>query len=200
MPLLVCTTDRPPELQSIGAPQTIDQVKLYGAAVRHFEQPGVPDEAMSGSWRSMASRLVAEARGSSGEPGPVHLNLNFRDPLVGDPGDLPPGRPTEHRGISTPEAHSTDPSAPKGRSPRSGTEYGDSTALSWPAPAPPNHQPSSTSVEPWAGRWSPTIGRAAGPKAAPLSTLTHCYEVRPSPRPTLWTWCSDSVARCRARR
>ncbi len=93
VPLLVCTTDRPPELQSIGAPQTIDQVKLYGATVRHFEQPGVPDEAMSGSWRSMASRLVAEARGSSGEPGPVHLNLNFRDPLVGDPGDLPPGRP-----------------------------------------------------------------------------------------------------------
>ncbi|MDH3293209.1 MAG: 2-succinyl-5-enolpyruvyl-6-hydroxy-3-cyclohexene-1-carboxylic-acid synthase [Acidimicrobiia bacterium] len=92
VPLLVCTTDRPPELQGIGAPQTIDQVKLYGSAVRHFEQPGVPDGAMSGAWRSLGSRLVAEARGSSGEPGPVHVNLGFRDPLVGDAGELPPGR------------------------------------------------------------------------------------------------------------
>jgi 2-succinyl-5-enolpyruvyl-6-hydroxy-3-cyclohexene-1-carboxylate synthase len=92
VPMLVCTTDRPPELQAIGAPQTIDQVKLFGGAVRHFEHPGVPDDAMRRSWRSLGSRLVAEARGSSGEPGPVHLNLGFRDPLVGDAGELPPGR------------------------------------------------------------------------------------------------------------
>src|SRR5262245_22511019 len=31
LPLLVMTADRPLELQDAGAPQTIDQVKLYGA-------------------------------------------------------------------------------------------------------------------------------------------------------------------------
>ncbi len=93
VPLVVCTTDRPPELQGVGAPQTIDQTKLFGGVVRHYEAPGVAVEEMSGAWRSIASRLVAEARGASGQPGPVHMNLGFRDPLVGDPGELPPGRP-----------------------------------------------------------------------------------------------------------
>jgi 2-succinyl-5-enolpyruvyl-6-hydroxy-3-cyclohexene-1-carboxylate synthase len=92
VPLIACTTDRPPELWNIGAPQTIDQTKLFGSVVRHFDQPGVPCEEMSGSWRSLGSRLVAEARGASGQPGPVHINLSFRDPLVGDAGELPPGR------------------------------------------------------------------------------------------------------------
>ncbi len=93
VPLLVCTTDRPPELQGVGAPQTIDQTKLFGDVVRHYEAPGVAVSEMAGAWRSIASRLVAEACGASGQPGPVHLNLEFRDPLVGDPGELPPGRP-----------------------------------------------------------------------------------------------------------
>ena len=34
MPLIVLTADRPPELRAAGAGQTIDQVKLYGDAVR----------------------------------------------------------------------------------------------------------------------------------------------------------------------
>lgn len=92
IPLIVCTTDRPPELWAVGAPQTVDQTKLYGSTVRLFLEPGVPTDEMRDSWRSMASRLVAEARGFSGRPGPVHANLSFRDPLVGRAGDLPPGR------------------------------------------------------------------------------------------------------------
>jgi 2-succinyl-5-enolpyruvyl-6-hydroxy-3-cyclohexene-1-carboxylate synthase len=91
VPLLVCTADRPPELRDVGAPQTIEQAGLYAAAVRWAFDPGVPDEAMRGSWRSIAARAVAEALGP--RPGPVHLNLPFRDPLVGEPGELPPGRP-----------------------------------------------------------------------------------------------------------
>jgi 2-succinyl-5-enolpyruvyl-6-hydroxy-3-cyclohexene-1-carboxylate synthase len=90
VPLLVCTADRPPELQSVGAPQTIDQAHLYGRAVRWFAEPGVADEATAGTWRSLAGRAVAECVG--GRPGPVHLNLAFREPLVGEPGPLPEGR------------------------------------------------------------------------------------------------------------
>ncbi len=93
VPLIACTADRPAELWDIGAPQTIDQAKLYGPAVRFYAEPGVPDETTASSWRSVASRTVAEAKGWAGRPGPVHLNLSFRDPLVGEPGELPAGRP-----------------------------------------------------------------------------------------------------------
>ncbi len=92
IPMLVCTADRPPELWDIGAPQTIDQTGLYGGAVRWFCEPGVPDEAAAPAWRSLASRGIAEASGWSGRPGPVHYNLSFRDPLVGEADDPPPGR------------------------------------------------------------------------------------------------------------
>ncbi|MGI9615858.1 MAG: 2-succinyl-5-enolpyruvyl-6-hydroxy-3-cyclohexene-1-carboxylic-acid synthase [Acidimicrobiales bacterium] len=92
VPMIVCTADRPPELWDIGAPQTIDQTHLFGRSVRFFAEPGVPDAVASTSWRSLASRAVAEALGWSSRPGPVQLNLSFRDPLVGQPGPLPAGR------------------------------------------------------------------------------------------------------------
>ncbi len=82
VPLLVCTADRPPELRGVGAPQAIDQIHLYGRSVRWFTDPGVADEAMASSWRALAARAVAEATGD--RSGPVHLNLPFREPLVGD--------------------------------------------------------------------------------------------------------------------
>ncbi|MGH9119436.1 MAG: 2-succinyl-5-enolpyruvyl-6-hydroxy-3-cyclohexene-1-carboxylic-acid synthase [Acidimicrobiales bacterium] len=94
VPVIVCTADRPPELQHVGAPQTTDQTRLYGPAVRWFCAPGVPDDATRSGWRSLAARAWAEAQGVGGAgPGPVHLNLAFRDPLVGEPDELPPGRP-----------------------------------------------------------------------------------------------------------
>jgi len=93
VPLLAVTADRPPESHDVGAPQTIAQGDLYGRAVRWRADPGVPDAATAHTWRSLAARAVAEARGISGRPGPVHLNLAFREPLVGRPGPLPPGRP-----------------------------------------------------------------------------------------------------------
>ncbi|MCU1399435.1 MAG: 2-succinyl-5-enolpyruvyl-6-hydroxy-3-cyclohexene-carboxylate synthase [Acidimicrobiales bacterium] len=90
VPMLVCTADRPPELCDVGAPQTIDQTRLYGAAVRWFHDPGVAAAEASGTWRSMASHAFASSTGLW--PGPVHLNLPFREPLVGTAGELPPRR------------------------------------------------------------------------------------------------------------
>ncbi len=93
VPLIVCTADRPPELHHVGAPQTVEQEGLYGRAVRWEVSPGVAEQATSRAWRSLAARMVAEACDGPGGPGPVHANLAFREPLVGNAGQLPPGRP-----------------------------------------------------------------------------------------------------------
>ncbi len=92
VPMVVCTADRPPELHHVGAPQTLEQGSLFGGALRWAFEPGVADDAASATWRSIASRAVAEATTNPAGPGPVHLNLAFRDPLVATPDALPPGR------------------------------------------------------------------------------------------------------------
>ena len=90
VPMIVCTGDRPPELRDVGAPQTIDQTNLFGSAVRWFHDPGVPSDDASHTWRSLAARTVSLACGE--RPGPVHLNLPFREPLSGTTSALPAGR------------------------------------------------------------------------------------------------------------
>jgi 2-succinyl-5-enolpyruvyl-6-hydroxy-3-cyclohexene-1-carboxylate synthase len=96
VPLLVLTADRPPELREVGAGQAIDQVKLYGDAVKWFFEVGV-DAANAASlrWiRQLACRAYWTAL--DGRPGPVHLNFPLREPLVLDaplPPDPVPGRP-----------------------------------------------------------------------------------------------------------
>jgi 2-succinyl-5-enolpyruvyl-6-hydroxy-3-cyclohexene-1-carboxylate synthase len=97
VPLLVLTTDRPPELREVGAGQTIDQLKLYGSFAKWFFEVGThaatPERLR---WiRQLACRALAEA--TSGKPGVVHLNFPLREPLIldepldGAPGDG--GRP-----------------------------------------------------------------------------------------------------------
>lgn len=92
VPMIVCTADRPPDLHHISAPQTIVQGRLFAGAVRWFAEPGLVDAVPVDSWRSFASRAVAEATAGIAGPGPVHLNLAFRDPLVAEPRELPEGR------------------------------------------------------------------------------------------------------------
>ncbi len=90
VPLIVLTADRPPELREVGAGQTIDQVKLYGDAVKWFFELDAPEATPERlRWiRTLACRAYATAL--HGRPGPVHLNVPLREPLVLDeplPGD-----------------------------------------------------------------------------------------------------------------
>jgi len=86
VPLIVLTADRPPELRGIAAGQTIDQLKLYGSAARWFCEVGTHEADDEGllHFRSVACRAYAAARGEP-RPGPVHLNLAWRDPLGPEP-------------------------------------------------------------------------------------------------------------------
>jgi 2-succinyl-5-enolpyruvyl-6-hydroxy-3-cyclohexene-1-carboxylate synthase len=81
VPLLVLTADRPLEMQSGEAAQTIDQVKLYGDHVRRFFDLGVPEASPAALGGMM--RLVTQgfAAALAPEPGPVHLNARARKPL-----------------------------------------------------------------------------------------------------------------------
>lgn len=83
IPLVVLSADRPPELRGIGAGQTIDQIKSFGSSVRWFCEVGTHEADDSGllHYRSVACRALAAARGET-RPGPVHLNLPWREPLA----------------------------------------------------------------------------------------------------------------------
>ncbi len=84
VPLIVLTSDRPPELRETGAGQTIDQLKLYGDAVKWFFEVGVHEATPERlRWiRTLACRAYWTA--ATGRPGPVHLNFALREPLVLD--------------------------------------------------------------------------------------------------------------------
>jgi 2-succinyl-5-enolpyruvyl-6-hydroxy-3-cyclohexene-1-carboxylate synthase len=83
LPLLVLSADRPPELRDVGAGQVIDQIKTFGETVRWFCEVGTHDADDSGllHMRSVAARALARTRGEI-RPGPVHLNLPWREPLA----------------------------------------------------------------------------------------------------------------------
>lgn len=81
VPLLLLTADRPPELRFTGANQTIDQVKLFGDAVRWFFDMPAPNAAID---PAMLLTTVDQAvyRTMREPAGPVHINCMFREPLA----------------------------------------------------------------------------------------------------------------------
>ncbi len=81
IPLLLITADRPPELRDTAANQTMDQVKIFGSYVRwQFDLP-CPDPAVP--LRMLLTTVdQAVARSTQIQPGPVHLNQMFREPLA----------------------------------------------------------------------------------------------------------------------
>lgn len=82
VPLIAVTADRPPELHGWGAPQTIDQERLFGAHARFFEL-GLPEPATLSHLRATVARAAQHI------DGPVHLNAPFREPLAPSPEPLP---------------------------------------------------------------------------------------------------------------
>lgn len=90
-PFIVITSDRPERLRGTGAPQTLNQVNLYGNHVKKFiDTPG------TGDGHAIGNDLVLAA--TSGIPGPVHVNLPFDEPLVPDSPvtSAPPGSASPH--------------------------------------------------------------------------------------------------------
>jgi 2-succinyl-5-enolpyruvyl-6-hydroxy-3-cyclohexene-1-carboxylate synthase len=89
IPLIVLTADRPPELRDVGAPQTIDQLHLYGSHVKWFAEIALPESTPDALRyiRAIANRAAAESM--IAPAGPVHLNFPFREPLVPLPSDEP---------------------------------------------------------------------------------------------------------------
>lgn len=84
VPLLVLTADRPHELRDIGASQTIDQIKMYGEFVKsNFEMaPPKADKSTIHYARNRARRAIKHSLVDN--PGPVHVNFPFDEPLMPD--------------------------------------------------------------------------------------------------------------------
>ncbi|MHB1065084.1 MAG: 2-succinyl-5-enolpyruvyl-6-hydroxy-3-cyclohexene-1-carboxylic-acid synthase [Georgenia sp.] len=95
LPLVVVSADRPHEMRGTGANQTTDQVGIFASATRFAVD--IPAGAADAGLEQLVTRAVAAALGvRTNDPGPVHLDVGFRDPLVPatewEPGEVPPRR------------------------------------------------------------------------------------------------------------
>jgi 2-succinyl-5-enolpyruvyl-6-hydroxy-3-cyclohexene-1-carboxylate synthase len=94
VPMIVLSADRPAELRGIGSNQTTDQPGLFGPALRMLRDVAAPtahgvDDDGRRVVRELARQAVAAAAGHTGTPGPVQLNIGFREPLSAGVGTVP---------------------------------------------------------------------------------------------------------------
>ena len=110
VPLYLLTADRPPRLRGTGANQTIDQVRMFGVYARAYLAPPVPASTGDApAWRRIGRDAVAACGGP--QPGPVHINCSFDEPLVptGPPVDVPAGESGQvERSDRTPDPLAAD--------------------------------------------------------------------------------------------
>ncbi|HWS57826.1 MAG TPA: 2-succinyl-5-enolpyruvyl-6-hydroxy-3-cyclohexene-1-carboxylic-acid synthase [Actinotalea sp.] len=91
VPLVLLTADRPHELRGTGANQTTTQPGIFGGSTRWSADLPAPVErpGLGPFWRSTVCRALAAATGAhGGEPGPVHVNVSLREPLVPESSDV----------------------------------------------------------------------------------------------------------------
>ena len=81
VPLVVLSADRPHTLLHVGAPQTVDQQKIFGTAVNYYEELAVPQESHYYTYpRQVARKAYMKAMDT--KKGPVHINVPLFEPLV----------------------------------------------------------------------------------------------------------------------
>ena len=81
VPLIVLSADRPHTLLHVGAPQTVDQQKIFGTAVNYYEELAVPQEEHYYTYpRQVARKAYMKAMDT--KKGPVHINVPLFEPLV----------------------------------------------------------------------------------------------------------------------
>ncbi len=83
VPLIALTADRPPEVREFGAGQTIDQVKMFGDNVAWYREMPVMSECPPMHARQVGRRTCLSA--TAPRPGPVHINVPFREPFMPEP-------------------------------------------------------------------------------------------------------------------
>jgi 2-succinyl-5-enolpyruvyl-6-hydroxy-3-cyclohexene-1-carboxylate synthase len=95
-PLILLSGDRPPEAHGWGANQTTDQTRLFGSQVRAFHDPGTPGDTPNATAFIHALGIRAATESRWPRPGPVHINLPFREPLIPEQWPAPPGTAEIH--------------------------------------------------------------------------------------------------------
>ena len=81
VPLIVLSADRPHTLLHVGAPQTVDQQKIFGTAVNYYEELAVPQEDHYYTYPRQVARK-AYMKAMDIKKGPVHINVPLFEPLV----------------------------------------------------------------------------------------------------------------------
>ncbi|WP_228018416.1 thiamine pyrophosphate-binding protein [Brachybacterium epidermidis] len=185
VPLIVLTADRPVELRGTGANQTTSQVGLYRDFVR-FEAD-LPAPTATGATpvelrtiAMTAARAMAAATGT--HPGPVHLNLGFRDPWC-------PRRPAPEL---LPVPTTTRIPAPPVRPTMRTRPHDRSCSPAGHAPAPRRRTPWRSPPARW---WSPVTAPDPMPAPSPSAIGCRCWR-SPVPVPAAATcWCRG-IRRC----